>query len=351
MRVLIIKTSALEEIVHALPVLDFLHKAVPGIEIDWVVEERFADILAGSPLVRQLFTIKKKIWRKNLFSFSTWREISTLKAGLSAGGYNIVFDLQGDLQSGLVSKYTGCSRRYGLDADNVKDAANLRFSTNHVPLRRQDHHETDRLLRIVSVPFGKDYSNTKLSAEFTINKEEDQAAELFFSTLLDGLVFMFCPATALESMQWSESGWIELGTALTELYPDATIIITWKDAKERLLAENIARGVGRHIKLMQQSAIMGFTAILKKVDLVFGGDTAPVHIAAAINTPTVSFYRSTDGNRSGPRGENHRIIQSQLSCTKCFKQSCDKDVSCRESIKVKDMLEAAVELMETPWNR
>ncbi len=348
MRVLIIKTSSLADIVHALPVLDFLHKASPGIEIDWVVEECFADMLIGNPLINRVITVEAKKWRSKLFSLSTWREISLLKADLAAAGYNIVFDLQGDLKSGLITKYSVCSRRYGFDADAVKEAANLRFTTNQVPLRKQDQHATDRLLRVVSVPFGKDYSGMKLSVDIAANAEEDKAAELFLSTLLDGLVFMFHPATSYETGQWSEKGWIELGKELIEIYPDATIIVSWNSEKERTAAETIARGIGRHVKLMQSLSIKELIAILKKVDLVFSGDAAPLHIAAAVGTPTVSFYRATNGKLQGPRGEIHRTVQSQLSCAKCYKQTCAKDADCRESIKVSDMLEAAVKLLETP---
>jgi len=348
MRVLIIKTYPLIDVVHALPLLDFLHMAAPGIEIDWVVEDCFADVLIGNPLINKLITVETIKWRNKLLSLSTWREISLLKADLTAGRYDIVFDLQGDLKSGLISKYTGCSRRYGFDSDEVKEATNLRFTTNQVPLRKQDQHATDRLLRVVSVPFGKDYPGMKLSANFPIDAVEDQAAELFISTLLDGLVFMFHPATSSETTQWSEKGWIELGKTLPELYQDATIIISWNSEGERSSAETIARGIGSHVKLMQLSSIKGFIAILKKVDLIFSGDSAPIHIAAAVGTPTVSFYRATDGKLRGPRGEIHRIIQSQLSCVKCLKHSCDKDAECRASIKVSDMLAAAVEILKTP---
>ena len=348
MRVLIVKTSSLAAIVQALPVLDFLHQAAPGIEIDWVVEERFADILAGNPFINRLITVKAEKWRKNLFSLPTWREISLLKADLAGGRYNIVFDLQGDLQSGLIAKYTGCSRRYGFDADFVKESVNLRFTTNQVPMRRQDHHVTDRNLRVVSVPFGKDYTGMEFSTNVVTNTDEDQAAGLFLSALLDGFVFIFQPSAASETMQWSEKGWIELGRELTGIYPDATIVIPWSDEKERASVEAIARGVGQHVKLMQSLSIKGLCAILKKVDLVFGGDTAPVHIAAAVGTPTVSFYRATDGRLHGPRGDIHLIVQSPLPCSKCHKSTCDKDESCRESIEVKDMLAAARDLLRTP---
>ena len=93
MRVLIIKTSALGDIVHALPVLDFLHKVSPGIEVDWVVEKRFAAILAGNPYISRLHTVDTRRWRNKFFSLSTWREISNIKSELSGRGYNIVFDI------------------------------------------------------------------------------------------------------------------------------------------------------------------------------------------------------------------------------------------------------------------
>jgi heptosyltransferase-1 len=345
MRVLIIKTSALGDIVHALPVLDYLHQASSGIEIDWVVEERFADLLSGNPLVSNIFTVDTRKWRTKLFSPSTWREIFSLKNRLAERRYSIAFDLQGNIKSGLITRYSGCSRRYGFDADAVREGANLRFTTNHVPLRRQDHHVTDRSLRVVSVPFGRDYSGLQLATEIATAAEDDQSAGLFLATLNDGLVFLFHPGTTWKTKLWHEKGWIELGRELIETFPEATILLSWGGDKERHVAENIATGIGRQTRLLPQLSIKGFTAFIKKVDLMFGGDTGPIHIAAATGTPTVSFYRATDGRRNGPRGDIHRIIQSSLACSKCLNRECDKDASCRESIKVNDMFAAAVELL------
>lgn len=348
MRVLIIKTSALGDIVHALPVLDFLHKASPGIEIDWIVEERFADILTGNSYISRLYTVDTRKWRKKLFSILTWREILAVKSELAARNYNIVFDLQGNIKSGLITKFSGCSRRYGFDAEAVRESANLRFTNNHVPLRKQDFHVTDRSLRVVSVPFGRDYAGIQFATEITTAFADDQAAELFLATLLDGLVFLIHPGTTWKTKLWDEKGWIELGNGLIETYPDATILLSFGGKNERLSAERIANGIGRHTKLLPQLSIKGFAALIKKVDIMFGGDTGPIHIAAAVGTPTVSFYRATDGRRNGPRGEIHRIVQSPLPCSKCLKRECDKDASCRESIKVNDMLTAAIELLKYP---
>jgi heptosyltransferase-1 len=345
MRVLIVKTSALGDIVHALPVLDYLHRIVPGIEIDWVVEEAFRAVLEGNPLLARLHVVRTKAWRKRLFTPGTWREIAQIRAALTEKPYDIVFDIQGNIKSGLIAWFSGCKRRYGFDDNGVREAQNLHFTTNHVPLRKQDYHVTDRSLRVVSIPFGKDYSDQQLTSEIATSPEDDAAAEIFLSTLSDGLVFLFHHGTTWKTKLWHEPGWIELGKQLLERYPDATILLSSGGEKELRVAERIAAGIGRQARLLPGRSLKEFVAMLKKVDLMVGGDTGPIHIAAAVGTPTVSFYRATDGKRNGPRGELHRIVQSSLSCSRCLNKECNKDAVCRESIKVESLLTAIDELL------
>lgn len=348
MRVLIVKTSALGDIVHALPVLDYLHQVVPGIEVDWVLEERFREVLDGNPLVSTIFSVDTRKWRKGLWSPATWREMAAVRAALLARSYQIVFDIQGNLKSGLITWLSGCSRRYGFDANAVREAFNLRCTTNKVPLRRQDYHVTDRSLRVVSVPFGKEYGGRLLKTDIVTSPEDDAAAALLLATLSDGLVFLFHHGTTWTTKLWSEAGWIELGRELLERFPDATILFSWGGEAERKTAERIAAAIDGQTRLLPALSLKGFAAILKKVDLMFGGDTGPIHIAAAVGTPTVSFFRSTDGKRNGPRGDQHRIIQSHLACSRCLQKACDKDEKCRDSIPAAALLKAALEILGEP---
>jgi len=345
MRVLIVKTSALGDIVHALPVLDFLHKVSPGIEVDWVVEKRFSEILDGNPLVSRVFTVDTRKWRKGFFAPSSWREMLAVRSALLSRSYQLVFDIQGNLKSGIITWLTGCSRRYGFDCDAVREPFNLRCTTNKVPLRKQDYHVTDRSLRVVGVPFGKEYSGFRLSADIVTSREDDEEASLLLATLSDGLVFLFHHGTTWKTKLWNEAGWIELGRGLLERFSEATILLSWGGDEERIVAERIAAGIGRQARLLPRLSIKGFAAMLKKVDLMFGGDTGPIHIAAAVGTPTVSFYRATDGRRNGPRGELHRHVQSNLLCSRCLKKQCDKDQNCRESITADTMMKAALEIL------
>lgn len=345
MRVLIIKTVHLDELILSLPVLDYLHSVFRGIEVDWLVDESCREPLAEHPLISRLLVSRWDEWRRIPRFMKNWREIADLKGVIQERRYDMVFDLEGTLLSGIVSRLTRCRRRYGFDGSLVAEPVNLRFDCNRVPMRRQDRHCTDRALRMVSVPFGKDYAGHKYAAEISIPAEEETAAALFMATLSDGLVFLFHTGGGAKSRLWHESGWIELGDELLGSFRDATILIS--GGGDRGVAERIAQGIGRQTRLLPALSFHGLAAIMKKVDLVIGGDCPPLLLAAALGTPTVSFFRATDGSTRAPRGELHRFIQSPMKCSPCLEQSCDNDAACRESIKT-DALTAAVRSILIP---
>ena len=97
--------------------------------------------------------------------------------------------------------------------------------------------------------------------------------------------------------------------------------------------------------MLDRYSLKGLAALLKKVDLVVGGDTGPLHLAATVGTPTVSLYRSSDGRRSGPRGAGHVVVQSPLDCAACFRTTCDQDEACRRSITVATVAGAVERLL------
>ena len=338
MRVLIVKASSLGDIIHALPVLDYLHQVVPGIEIDWVVEESFREVLDGNPLLSQLHPIRTKVWRKRPLASETRREVAALKESLRARAYDLVFDIQGNLKSGLICWLTGAAHRIGFTREYLQEPVNLLFTTRQVPPRRQDVHITDQYLRLVSVPFAKDFGQMRLTTDIATAPEDDAAATALLATLADGLVFLFHPGTTWQTKFWSEEGWVGLAKALLERYPAASIIFSWGNDGERTAVSALAAAIGPGARVIGRYSLKGLAALLKKVDLAVGGDTGPVHLAAAVGTPTVSLYRSSDARRSGPRGPGQVVIQSPLHCAACFRTTCDKDAECRASITVAAVL-------------
>jgi heptosyltransferase I len=347
MRVLIIKTAAAGEIVSSLPVLDYLKHASGAIEIDWVVEEQFQEILEENPLLSGIYPVPADLWRSRPFSPRTWRGLAELKETLRAREYDLVFDLQGDFVSGLIGWLTGAEDRIGFEKKDLQESAGALFGgSRRIPLRRQDYHLTDRALRLVSVPFARDYREMQLCSIVRTSCEDDADAETLLATLSDGLVFMFQCGAESETALWSEANWVSLGKAVLDRFRDCTILLPWGSESERGTVGEIAQAIGRGTRVVENLSFKGLAALFKRADLVVGGDVAGIKLAALLGTPTVSFYRSGDGRLSGPRGNRHVVIQSPMHCSRCRRSRCDKDLQCRETIKVDRVLAGVVQQME-----
>jgi heptosyltransferase I len=332
MKVLIIKTSALGDIIHALPVLDFLHQVSPGIEVSWVVEESNREVLEGNPLLHRLLLFRSHFWRRHLHSSNAWREIAAFRRQLKKEDYDYVFDIMGNLKSGVISRNTGCREIYGFAGEELQESVNRFFTVHQIHMHQEDRHITDKCLRIVSAPFGGSFEGMSLKSAVATSQTDDRAAETLLASFGKGPVLLFHWGTTWQTKFWNDTGWIELGRKILGRYPDAAILFSWGNQTELKKVSDIARSIGPGTHILEQYTLKGLCALLKKVDLVVGGDTGPVHLAAAVGTPTVSLYRSSDGRRTGPRGDQHIIIRSPLDCACCFKTVCSRDEECRNSI-------------------
>src|SRR5512137_2007593 len=153
MRVLIVKTSSLGDIIHALPVLDYLRQAAPGASIDWVVDEAFADLLSGNPLISRLITVPFRRLKKGFLNAATLKELRALRGHLREQSYDVVFDLQGNIKSGLICSFSRAPLKVGFSRENQQERLNSLFTNRKVPFLPADRNAAPRYLRIVSNPF------------------------------------------------------------------------------------------------------------------------------------------------------------------------------------------------------
>lgn len=341
MRFLIVKISAMGDVLHALPVLDYLKQASPGCEIDWVVEEAFADLLSGNPLISRLHTVKFKKWKRKPFSRDTLKEILSTRSGLVKRSYDLVIDIQGNIKSGMVAWLSGCSRRVGFCRAAAQESLNALFINQRIALRPEDRHITDQYLRIAEASFDLKFAGLQLQTDVCTRPEDDLAADKLVKRYRkDGPVILIHTGTTWQTKFWYESGWIELGRLITSAFPGSILLFSWGNESERSAAERITAALGRQSVQLEKLSIMRLAALVKKVDLVMGGDTGIVHLAAATGTPTVSYYRASDGLRSGPRGKQHAVVQAPMPCARCFRTRCEKDEECRESITPELLMQA-----------
>lgn len=341
MRILIVKISAMGDVLHALPVLDYLKQASPGCEIDWVVEEAFADLLSGNPLISRLHTVRFKKWKRKPFFLDTLKEILHARNGLTERAYDLVIDIQGNIKSGIVAWSSGCSRRVGFCRTAAQESLNALFINRRIALRPEDRHITDQYLRIAAASFDLEFSDLQLRTDVCTRPEDDLAAdELIKQYRQDGPIILIHTGTTWQTKYWHESGWIELGRRIISSYPGSVLLFSWGNEGECSAAERITSALGKQAVQLEKLSIMRLAAVVKKVDLVMGGDTGIVHLAAAAGTPTVSYYRASDGLRSGPRGKQHAVVQAPMPCARCFRTRCEKDEECRESITPELLMQA-----------
>jgi len=346
LRILIIKTSALGDIIHALPVLSYLHQAVPGAEIDWVVEEAFKELLSGNPAIRRLITVPFKRWKKER-GLKVLAEMRAVAADLRRDRYDLVFDLQGNTKSGILCGLARSGRKVGYSRQHLQENLNALATTEKVSFLPEDIHVAQRTLRVVSAPFTLEPDAQEWPTDiFTSQEDDDYAGGLVSEFVEAGPVILFHTGTTWVTKLWYEQGWQALAELILFRYPGAAILFSWGNREERERSERIATAVGKHALVLEQLPLKRFAAVLKRCRLVVGGDTGPVHLAAAVGTPTLSFYRCTDGARNGPYGSRHGIVQSPLPCSRCQLSSCERDAECRNSITPDAMFAGVSTLLE-----
>jgi heptosyltransferase-1 len=344
MKVLIVKVSALGDVVHALPVLAWIRSADPGVDIDWLVEESFAPLLEVHPLVRRVHRLGLKAWRRD-----GWRTavegVWSLGRTLRAEKYDLVLDLQGNCKSGFFTLLAGAPRRVGFARDGVREWPNLLTTNQRVPLAPSQHHVSERSLALAKAafPFG---SESPLSGPLTVDDSAAAAVQHRLEVLgLDrGKLVVLHYGTTWTTKLWPLTSWKELTAALCRkgLRP----VLTWGNEAEREAAAALDAACDGRATIWPRGSLCELVALLARADLVVGADTGPVHIAAAVGTPTVSLYRVTDAQRNGPRGERHLLLQSPLPCSPCLRKICPRDRECGESITVNEVLGAVEDLLD-----
>ena len=345
MKVLIIKVSALGDIIHALPAAAYLKNHPKVTELHWLVEEPFAAFLAGQqPLIDKIQLISTKKWRRQGWTASLGGVWNTIRK-LRREKYDLVLDLQGNSKSGMFTRFTGAPRRFGFDAGGVREWPNLMATNRQVTPAKAVSHIIDKNLFLAAGAFpGGPPAPLQgpLRADSRLLKQVEE--KLAASGKSGRPLVAFHYGTTWETKLWSVDAWIELARRLWETRKAAPLL-TWGDEHELEAVRKIAAACPA-ATIWPRGSLEELMALLTLADLVVGGDTGPIHIAAALGTPTVSLYRATDHQRNGPRGEKHACFQSTMECSPCLLKTCPQDERCRQTIQVGQLLEAIHHLLD-----
>ena len=289
LKVLLVKTSSLGDVVHNLPVASDIRRRYPEARIDWVVEEAYAPLVALHPSVAGVIPVAIRRWRSRPLGPSTWSEILDLRRRFGKQKYDAVIDTQGLIKSALLA-CAARGRRHGFDAGSAREgfAARLYEVTHHVA--RSLHAVTrNRLLAASALGYRAD-----APAEYGI-----RAAACAAGSERRGRYAVFVHATSRADKLWPIDRWIGLGRVLESR--GMHCVLPWGGDEERRRSEAIAEALGS-VQIPALAPIADVAAMLAGAAAVVGVDTGLTHLAAALGVPVIALFCGTDPALTGVYG-------------------------------------------------
>ena len=285
--ILFVKTSSLGDVVHNGPAVSDAARALPGVRIDWIVEEPFAGVAALHRDVRRVIPVAVRRWRSSLLQSSTWTEMAAWRRGLRAERYDAVIDTQSLLKSALMSK-AALGTRHGLDRASAREwLAPWFYDVRHAVPRGLHAVERNRRLAAASLGY-------PLEGAIEYGLRVPAAEKSGYAVLLT--------MTSRADKLWPEERWIELARELR-----TPAMLPWGSEEERARAQRIGTAIGGTVMPKRLSA-EELARLFAAAASVVGLDTGLTHFAAALGTPTVGIYCGSDPALTGlygaPRARN-----------------------------------------------
>jgi lipopolysaccharide heptosyltransferase I len=318
-KILIVKPSSLGDVVHSLPVLNALAKCFPEAKIHWVIARGFEGLLEGHPMIHKLWVIKKDAWKKIRNARHTIQEARLLFNQLKQERYDLVIDLQGLLRSGLITSATGSRVRIGFR--EAREGSRV-FYTDTVEGGKYIH-AVDRYLKMARY-VGCDESDIRFPFP------PFQSASAFHAS---DVYAVLVPGARWKTKRWPAAQFGRLASLL-----NINTIIVGSKSDIDIADIIVSLSNGKAVSFAGKTELVDLIDIMRKAQFVVSNDSGPMHIAAALGVPVIAVFGPTDPARTGPFGEGHTVIRSDLSCVPCFRRSCD-DMKCMKSISADQVFE------------
>ncbi|MDO8954052.1 MAG: lipopolysaccharide heptosyltransferase I [Gammaproteobacteria bacterium] len=306
MKLLLIKTSSMGDVIHALPALTDAMQNIPNLEVTWVVEEGFKDIPSWHPAVKKVIPIALRRWRKSLWKYLRNDEIRQFIKALRKEQYDVIIDAQGLMKSAVLTKLAR-GKRFGFGKGSTKEPVAWAYHCPQIVARNQ--HAVKRLREL----FAKSLSYTEPTSI------PDYGIANYFNPSAQKTDLLFVHGTTWPTKHWPEAYWIELAKIVTA--QGYKIKIPVSNPIESQRAEHIA-AISSQIEILPKMNLTALAKIIANVQGIVAVDTGLSHLAAALNIPTVTVYGPTDPNKIGTMGQHQIHLKTPFAC--CGNRVCTK---------------------------
>ncbi|WP_150303105.1 lipopolysaccharide heptosyltransferase I [Pseudomonas saliphila] len=319
MRVLLIKTSSMGDVIHTLPALTDAQRAIPGITFDWVVEEGFAEIPAWHPAVAEIIPVAIRRWRKSPLQTLRSGEWARFKARLRTTRYDLVIDAQGLLKSALLTRYVKAPV-VGLDKVSAREALASRFYDQAIDVP-WGQHAVERVRQLFAAALG--YSVPERTGEYGLDRRS------LGGIRSDIRYVMFLHGTTWDSKHWPEIYWRQLAEWAVSV--GMQVRLPWGNDVEKARAEYIAAELPG-VDVLPRMSLAGMASMLAGASACVAVDTGLGHLAAALDVPTLSLFGPTNPGFTGAYGATQvHLAADYPPCVPCMQKTCSYKSTAEEA--------------------
>ena len=339
MRILIVKLGAIGDVVHTLPALAALRRAQPAAHIAWAVERGGAALLLrDNPCLDDLIELDLRGWRRGLTQAATRAAISAALAQLRGARFDAALDFQGLLKSAMVTRLSGARRRVGFAAGVARESASALLMTERVAADDREHVIKKNLALVAQL--GCDVSGAYEFPLAVAPADERFAAEQ--AARFGDRFVIVNPSGGWPTKLWRPEYFGEIADRLRQIH-GLRAAVTYGPGEASLARAVVENARGSAVML--DSTLPQFFALARRAQLFIGGDTGPMHLAAAAGTPIVALFGPTSARRNGPFAAHDIVVERfDLACrSDCYRRSCSH-TSCM-NIPVETVWRAATERM------
>lgn len=307
MRVLLVKTSSLGDVLHTLPALTDAAQQRPGIRFDWVVEEAFVEVPAWHAAVDTVIPVALRRWKHGPLRALFAGEPQAAVRRLRARQYDLVIDAQGLMKSAVVTRLVR-GPRAGLDRNSAREPVAARAYNRKFAIARRQH-AVQRVRQLFAAALG--YAVPDILPDYGIRQQ--------FTRQRQEPCLVFLHGTTWPTKHWPEEYWTELASMAA--MQGLQVKLPWGNEAERQRATRIA-AVHPDVAVLPRMQLSELATLIAGASGVVGVDTGLVHLAAALETPCITLYGSTDPGLIGTLGGAQVHLQADFGCAPCGSKKC-----------------------------
>lgn len=353
-RILLVRLSALGDVLHTLPAFGALRTALPDAEIHWAVGDRAQGLLQERTDIDRLLVLPRRALRKALRPVPRpWRLLPVARefvGQLRETRYDAVVDFQGNLKSGLVTRLARSQHRLGFDARNVREG-NQVFTNLRLHAANGPQHRVERNLDLASALLGRPLGYVSPGFPIPPGVEAESRTAIRAAGLEAGSYVVVHPGTSGfgSFKRWPAARYGQLIRRL-----GLPVAVTFGPGEEEL-ARRVVLEAGRHATLVPTRTLGVLAGVISAARAFLGADTGPLHLASLLGTPLVGLFGPKDPSIYGPYGVDganqpgtlRTVVNDRAACRPCKLRVCEHPICMRE-LPVELVEEAVGEILEAP---